>query len=232
MIFLLAILVVAAGSALQATIGMGMALLSVPLLAWIDPALVPGPILCAVMALSIAVAWGERGAVSHGILIVALCGFAAGSGLGAVLLRLFAGDDLPRLFGLLILAAVALSLAGLPIRASRPALLVGGLASGVLGTMAGVQGPPIALVLLHTPPDRLRGTLCAFFAVGAALSLATLAATGLFRLPQMELGLALLPGVPLGFAVAPLLRRRIDRRRARWAVLAISAVSALGLLLR
>jgi uncharacterized protein len=230
--FLLAILVVALGSALQATTGMGMALFAVPLLALLDPGLVPGPILCAVMALSAAVAWRERGAVGSGILWLALFGFAAGSALGALALRRLAGVDLSQLFGIVILAAIALSLAGLPIRASRPALLLGGMASGVLGTIAGVQGPPIALVLQHTPPDRLRGTLCAFFAAGATLSLATLAASGVFGLHQLERGLALLPGVPFGLAVAPVLVRRIDRRRARYAVLAISALSALALLFR
>jgi uncharacterized membrane protein YfcA len=42
----------------------------------------------------------------------------------------------------------------------------------------------------------------------------------------------LLPGVVLGFAVAPILARRIDRRRARVAVLTISTLAALALLLR
>ena len=49
-IFVLATAIVAMGSALQAATGMGMALFSVPLLALLDPALVPGPSLCAVMA--------------------------------------------------------------------------------------------------------------------------------------------------------------------------------------
>lgn len=232
MTLFLAILVVAAGAALQATTGMGMALFAVPLLVLIDPGLVPGPILCAVMALSAAVAWRERGAVSGPTLLLALLGFAAGSASGAVALHLLAGVDLPRVFGALILAAIGLSLAGPPIRASGPALLIGGLASGALGTMAGVQGPPIALVLQHTPPERLRGTLCAFFAAGSLLSLTTLTLSGAFGLQQLEFGLALLAGVPLGFAAAPLFVRRIDRRRARYAVLAISTLSALALLLR
>jgi uncharacterized protein len=229
---LLAIVVVATGAALQAATGMGMALLAVPLLLLLDPAYVPGPSLCAVMALSAAVAWRERGAIDRHILLVGLLGFAAGSVVGAIILRLLAGIDLSWLLGLLILAVIALSLAGLRVEAGRPALLVGGTASGILSTMVGVQGPPIALALQHQPPERLRGTLCAFFASGSALSLATLAATGLFGLRQAGLGAALLPGVLIGFAVAPLLARRIDGRRARFCVLTISALSAIALLLR
>ena len=211
---------------------MGMALFAAPLLALLDPGFVPGPALCAVGVLSAAVAWREKGAIDRRIIAVALLGLAAGSGLGAGVLALLAGIDLSRLFAVLILAVVGLSLAGIHAHASRPALLIGGAAAGILGTMCGVQGPPIALVLQHEPPERLRATLCAFFAVGSAISIAALAITGIFGVDQVGLGLWLLPGVPLGLAVARPLARHIDRRRARFAVLAISSLSALALLLR
>jgi len=211
---------------------MGMALFAAPLLALLDPAFVPGPTLCAVSVLSAAVAWREKGAIDRRIIAVALLGLAAGSALGAGVLALLVGVDLSRLFGVLILSVVVLSVAGIHARASQPALLIGGAAAGLLGTMCGVQGPPIALVLQHEPPDRLRATLCAFFAVGSAVSIAALAITGIFGVPQVGLGLQLLPGVPLGLALAQPLARHIDRRRARFAVLAISALSALALLLR
>ena len=116
------------------------------------------------------------------------------------------------------------------VRVGRVALLVGGTASGVLGTMAGVHGPPIALVLQHEPPERLRGMLCAFFTVGCAISLAALASIGVFGVAEFGVSLELLPGVAVGLALAPIIAGRIDRRRARIAVLAISALSALALL--
>ena len=228
----IAVMIVAAGSALQAATGMGMALFAAPLLALIDPAFVPGPALCAVMTLSAAVAWRERAAIDRRILFVALLGFSAGCAIGAILLAVLIGRDLGRIFAALILAAVFLSVAGLRIRISRLALLIGGVASGILGTMAGIQGPPIALVLQHEPPDRLRATLCAFFASGSLVSLMALATAGVFGISKLGLGLKLMPGVALGFAVAPVFARRIERRQARLAVLVISTLSALVLLLR
>ena len=228
----IAIAIVAAGAALQAATGMGMALFAAPLLALIDPALVPGPALCAVIALSAAVAWREYAAIDRRIVLVALLGLSAGCVIGAVLLRLLIGRDFSRVFAILIVAAVFLSVAGLHIRASKPALLIGGAAAGILGTMAGVQGPPIALVLQHEAPDRLRATLCAFFASGGVLSLLALAAAGTFGISELGLGLELMPGVALGFAIAPVFARRIERRQARAAVLVISTLSALALLLR
>jgi uncharacterized protein len=230
--FVIAIMIVAVGAALQAATGMGMALFAAPLLALVNPALVPGPCLCAVMALSAAVAWREYAAIDRRILLVALLGLSAGCAIGAVLLQLLIGRDFSRVFAILIVAAVFLSVAGLHIRTSKPALLIGGAAAGILGTMAGVQGPPIALVLQHEAPDRLRATLCAFFASGGVLSLLALAAAGTFGIGEIGLGLKLMPGVALGFAIAPVFARRIERRQARVAVLVISTLSALALLLR
>ena len=227
----LATLVIATSSALQAATGMGMALFAAPLLALIDTAYVPGPTLCAVMVLSAAVAWRERGVLDRRVLVTALLGLAIGCGAAVAVLTMLAGMDLARLFAVLILAAVFLSLLGARIPVRTAPLLFGGAASGLLGTMSGAHGPPIALVLQHEPPARLRATLCAFFAVGCALSLLALSAGGLFGLMQLKLGVALLPGVVVGFALSPLLNRRIDRRRARTSVLAISALSALALLL-
>ena len=229
---IIAIMIVAAGAAMQAATGMGMALFAAPLLALIDPAFVPGPTLCAVIALSAAVAWRECGAIDRRILFVALLGLSAGCVIGAVLLRILIGFDLGRVFAVLIMAAVFLSVAGLRVRTGTLALLIGGAASGILGTMAGVQGPPIALVLQHEAPDRLRATLCAFFAVGGLVSLMALAAAGVFGVAEISRGLELMPGVALGFAIAPVFARRIERGQARAAVLVISTLSALALLLR
>ena len=223
--------IVAVASALQAATGMGMALFAAPLLALIDPGLVPGPMLVSVMALSFIVAWRERAAIDLRVLTVALAGLFAGCMIGAAILALFIGLHLARVFAALILIAVVLSMSGLHVRATRIALLTGGLASGILGTMAGVHGPPIALVLQHEPPDRLRATLCAFFAVGCLISLSALAVAGVFGTIELGHGLLLLPGVAAGSVVAPMIGRHIDRRRARIAVLAISALSALALLL-
>jgi hypothetical protein len=222
--------IVAAGSALQASTGMGMALLAAPLLALVDPALVPGPVLFAVMVLSAVVAWRERTTLNFRMLAPAILGLFIGTAIGTTLLALLVGWHFARVFAALILGAVLLSMLGMPIRAGRLALLIGGTASGILGTMAGVHGPPIALVLQHEPPERLRAMLCAFFAIGCAIALLALASIGAFGIVEVGLSLRLLPGVAVGLVFAPIIAGRIDRRRARIAVLVISALSALALL--
>jgi uncharacterized membrane protein YfcA len=224
--------IVAAAAALQAGTGMGMALLAAPLLLLVDPSLVPGPMLCATMVLSIAVVWREWSAIDRNILRVAFVGLAIGCVIGAIVMAVLTGLNLAKVFGAIILVIVLLSVLGLHIRATGPSLLLGGVASGILGTMFGVHGPPIAIVLQHEPPERLRATLCAFFAVGCGISLVMLGVIGSFGFSGMELGLLLLPGVAIGFACGPFLGRMLNRQRARIAVLTISTLSALALLWR
>jgi uncharacterized protein len=224
--------IIAAAAALQAGTGMGMALLAAPLLVLIDPALVPGPMLCSVVVLSIAVGWRERAAIDRRVLGMALLGLVGGSAIGALALVVLTGMDLAPLFAAVILGTVLLSVLGLHVRAGAPALLIGGAASGILGTMFGVHGPPIGIVLQHEPPERLRATLCAFFAVGCSISLVALAIVGAFGVNQIVMGLKLMPGVAIGFVCAPIVARLLNRRRARIAVLTISALSALALLTR
>jgi hypothetical protein len=211
---------------------MGMALLAAPLLLLVDRSLVPGPMLCATMVLSIAVVFRERSAIDRNLLGVAFLGLAVGCVIGAITLAWLSGVNLANVFGAIILVIVLLSVLGLHIRATTPSMLLGGVASGILGTMFGVHGPPIAIVLQHEPPERMRGTLCAFFAVGCGISLVLLAMIGTFDVSGMEYGLALLPGVAIGFAVGPFLGRMLNRQRARIAVLTISTLSGLALLLR
>jgi uncharacterized membrane protein YfcA len=209
-----------------------MALLAAPLLLLVDRSLVPGPMLLATMALSIAVVWRERSAIDRNLLGVAFLGLAVGCVIGAMTLAVLSQVNLAKVFGAVVLIIVGLSVLGLHIRATTPALLLGGVASGILGTMFGVHGPPIAIVLQHEPPDRLRATLCAFFAVGCGISLLLLAIIGAFGRSGLPRGLELLPGVAIGFACGPYLGRMLNRQRARIAVLTISTLSAVALLLR
>lgn len=74
--------------------------------------------------------------------------------------------------------------------------------------------------------------LGAFFFVAYVGSVAALAAFGLFGFLQLKLAAGLLPGVVAGVCVAPLCARFINISRLRLAILAISALSALALLLK
>lgn len=227
-----AIAVMAAASAIQATVGMGMALVSVPLLALIEPAFVPGPILLSSVVLTVAMAYRGRKALDSRDFGWSLVGLAAGTVAGAVVLAHVSGPSLPRLFGALVLLAVAISISGVRIAPTRCAFLIGGAAAGMMGTMVGTHGPPIALVLQSARPDTIRAMLGAFFTVAGLGAVAALAAVGLFGARELGLAIVLLPGIAAGFFAAPLFGRFVGGRAMRIAILAISAAGGVMLVLR
>jgi uncharacterized membrane protein YfcA len=101
----------------------------------------------------------------------------------------------------------------------------------MMGTMVGIHGPPIALVLQHARPEQARAMLGAFFFVAYVGSVVALAAFDLFGVLQLQLAAALLPGVVAGLCVAPLLAGFFNPTRLRVAILSLSASSAVVLLL-
>jgi hypothetical protein len=229
---LLAVCVMAGGAALQAAVGMGLGLFVFPLLALLDPRFVPGPMQVGAAFLALGMVRRERTSVQWSGLTVAVTGLLVGTAVGVWALTLVDSQLLTRVFGVLILLAVALSVSGMRVAPSRPSMLAGGVVAGVMGAMAGIHGPPLALVLQDASPSRLRAMLAAFFVVGYAAAILALAAVGLFGLDELLLGALLVPGAMLGYRVGPLLGRRLDGGRLRIAVLVTSAASAVALLLR
>jgi len=230
--FGVAMLIMAVGSAFQAAVGLGLALLVVPFLALIDTGFIPGPMLFAGIALTAATAYRDKAEIDRAALGSSLVGLAIGTSLGAVALKLVAPAYLPQLFGALILLAVLVSVASPRFAATNGALFAGATVSGIMGTMVGVHGPAIALVLQNSEPAQFRATLGAFFGVGYIMAVASLAAVGLFGRHELVMGLALLPGVALGYLVAPVISKFINTTLLRIPILTVSAASAVALLLR
>ena len=79
---------------------------------------------------------------------------------------------------------------------------------------------------------RIRSTISAIFTVGGFITLAGLWWAGRFGTVELLLGLLLMPGVVVGFAISGYTTAWFDRERIKPAVLAISALSALVVMLR
>jgi uncharacterized membrane protein YfcA len=232
LVALSAVAVMAIGSALQASVGMGLALFVVPLLAILDPAYIPGPMLLAGAVLALVTARRERHAIDMPGLGLSLAGLVGGTIAGALALKAFSGPALPKVFGVLVLLAVLISVVGPPVRATSMTLSVAGGAAGIMGTMVGIHGPAIALVFQDAEPATARAMLGAFFLVAYLGSVAALAAVGLFGWPHVVRAAILLPGVGLGLLAAPSIAPYVDRTRLRWAIVCVSTLSALVLLAR
>lgn len=218
------------GAAVQATIGFGSSLVSIPLLLLINPVLVPGPAVVASMTVNlIGMRDGAKDADWKGIRWSSL-GLVPGTLIAAWALSIFSGTALAALSALGVLTAVGVSALGLRPRGHRRVLLAAGLFSGYLNTTAGVGGPPMALAYQDAPAKVLRSTLPAVFAAATVLTIAILMQTGHLDTPDWRIGLILAPGGAIGYALAQLWVNRVHGEGLRVAVLVVSAASALAAL--
>jgi uncharacterized protein len=228
----IAVAIMAIGSALQASVGIGLALFVVPVLALVDQSFIPGPMLLAGVMLALLTAYRERTAIDLPALRSSLIGLAIGTIIGALTLRFVSGLNLDKTFGALVLLAVLLSMSGYKFKATRRSLVLAGGAAGVMGAMVGIHGPPISLVFQNTEPRVARAMLGAFFSIAYLGAVAVLAGFGLFGIPHLVRAAILLPGVMIGLVVAPFLAGHIDGKRLRLIILGIAASSGLALLVR
>ena len=223
----LAVLCSAVGFTLQGAVGFGMGILGSPLLVLIDPRFVPGPVLASTMVFTALLTVREHRAIDLRGLRWAVGGRFAGTIPAAALLVVVPTERLGLLFGSFVLVAVVLSVSGLRVEPRPAALLACGALSGLMGTVASIGGPPMALLYQDAPGARVRGTLSSLFLVGTIISLGALVLVGRFGRDELRLSGALLPGALFGFVVSRRLASRLDRGHTRRAVLAIAAVAGL-----
>lgn len=224
-----AILIATAGSLVQASVGFGFALVTVPLLTLLNPVFAPGPTLLANLLLAILMSIRERTAIEQGQLSVAAVGLVAGTIIGALALSLIPRDHLGGLFGFIILAAVGLSLVGHHVAIIPRNLLLVGVSSGIMGTMAGIHGPPIALLYQRAPGRTVRATLALFFAFAYTISICALFITHLFGMRELLLCAILAPGVIIGYFLSWKIQDRFDGHYLWRAILIVAGLSGLAL---
>jgi uncharacterized membrane protein YfcA len=225
-------LIQAAGAGLQGAIGYGMALVSGPILLLIDPRLMPGPFLVSSTFLSILVILRERKEMRLGSLGWAIAGRMVGATLAASLLAVLASSTINLSFAFIILFGVALSLIGWKLSPTRVNLLVAGTLSGVMGTIAGIGGPPMALIYQHETSARLRAHLTIFFVFGTLISILSLIPVQKFGMTELGLSLNLLPGTLIGFILSSWLAPRLNSKHTRAIVLGVAVFSAVVVILK
>jgi uncharacterized membrane protein YfcA len=228
----IAMLAMFLGAAAQASIGMGLNLFTVGILALINPVFVPGPVLVHSGLLSVMASIRLRRHVAVQELAISVAGLVAGTLLSVIVLALISTEFLPRLFGLLIVAGVIVTAAGLAIPLKPSTILAASTAAGMMGTLAGAHGPPIALVYQREAPHRIRAALLPFFALANPISLAGLALVGLFGWREIQASILLLPGLLAGYIAGLLLMPYLNAKFVRAAILLISAASGIALVVK
>lgn len=225
-------LVVVLGAYVQAVVGLGLGLLSAPVVALAEPSLVPVLTLWLALLIAGLNLLDEHQHVDWRLTAWSLPARVPGTLVGAWLVAVFSERQIGLALAVMVLVAVGLSVTSLDVPVTPATLVTAGFVAGVTGTATSVGGPPIALLYQRGAPEVARATMSVFFFVGVVLSLTGLALAGSLGRTPSELALVMSPGVVLGYAVGRRTRERVDQRVFRAGVLVVCAISAVVLLLR
>lgn len=146
-ILLLAGLSIVVAAFVQGTLGLGLSLIAAPVVALLDPTLMPGGMLVLGMvmpAMTLAhewrhVAWRQAGWLTGARVVT--------TPLGVLLLAWLPTSAIGGVVGCGVLLAVVLTAWRLEVRATRTNLMIAGAVAGVSATAASIGGPPAAVVL-------------------------------------------------------------------------------------
>ena len=227
-----AIVVIAAGALVQGSIGIGLGILTVPILSLIDPVMAPVPTLLLAIPLAISMAWRERTDIHGRSVIWLLLGRFPGAVFGLGLLAVATQRTLDILIAMSVLAAVAILSPGVKMPRNRTTELITGITAGIMGMVASMGGPPAALLFKDERGPMIRSTLALFFSFGLVVTLLARILAGRITGNDVLLGALLFPGLAIGYIASSRLRGRVDAMALRPAILTISSIAAVGLLVR
>lgn len=227
-----AVLAVAIGATVQSAVGFGMAMIAAPLLLLIDIRLVPGPLLASGLVLTALMVGRERAGIDPPTVGWAVLGGVPGTFLGAAVIALVPSHLAGIVLGGVVLGGVGMSATGYRVAPTTPAIVSAGAASGVMGTVASMGGPPLALLYQDADAAMLRGTMAGYFTISIIVALSALAVVGRFGPAEWSLAVPLLPGVLVGFLVGGRIAHRLDQRATRRAILWVCGIAAVAVIVR
>ena len=221
---------VAAGAVIQGSIGFGYALVAVPAMVLLLPWAVPVTPLFLALPMTLLMSAREWRSIDLGGFALITAGRLVGTVAGVALLVLAPKGWLSTLTGLLIVAAALGSFFSPNFEVNDRTRIAGGLASGVVGTVAALGGTPLALVYQDRSGPELRSTLAISFVVGILMSLAGLWLAGKVEARHAVLALELLPCLLVGLWASRWVVERLDERWLRPAVLAFATIAGAAII--
>lgn len=229
---LLANIALLAGACLQGVAGYGIGTLSAPLMFLVSPLLIPGPLILNAVLLTIMMLIRNRASLSFRQVRFAIGGDVIGTVLAGMTLAVVSTQAFGLIFGSLILTAVALSVAGLRPTLTTRNSVIAGAASGYMGTITAVGGPPIALIYQNEQGPLVRANMSAFFLFASIASAIALVVSGHLGTRELMLFVVTFPGVLAGFLLSGLLVNRVPFGGLRPAILGIAAVAGAAAVIR
>ena len=225
-------IIVVSGALLQSLIGLGFALLAAPFLVLYDPGFVPVPMLLVGTFLPILILWRDRTGVDLTGVKSAIVGRIVGSILAVWLITSITQNTFLLVFGGVVVAAVILSTFSFNIQPTPSSVGIAGFFSGLMGTLAALGGPPMAIVYQNEKGNVIRGTLSAFFILGTLLSLFFLGVAGRVTTNDFKLFAYLVPGILVGFYLSNFAVGFVDRGYVRRILLSVSFLAGILVMIK
>jgi uncharacterized protein len=225
-------LVAVLGAYVQAVVGLGLGLLTAPVVALVAPSLVPVLPLWLALLISGLNLVDEHEHIDWRSTVWSLPARVPGTFVGAWLVVSFTEKQIGLVLAVMVLLAVALSVRTIDVPLNPVSLATAGFVAGATGTATSIGGPPIALLYQRGVPEVVRATLSVFFFVGVIISLSGLAISGSLDREPSLLALTMAPGVVVGYVAGRRTRGSVDGDAFRRGVLVACTVSALILLVR
>ena len=229
---IVAFLITAAAAALQGTVGVGFAMVSVPILTLVNSGLTPIPQVLLAFPMTIYMVVRERQHIDLRGAGWVLSGRLPGAIIGVTLLAILAQRTLDGMIaGIVLTAAVAMA-AGWSVQQTRRNQVLAGVASGIAGTTSAIGGPPLAFLYQHSSGDRLRSSLAAIFSVGITINVTILAIAGQIHREDVVTAAMLLPALTIGLYSSRWITGRIADATIRRGILIVSALAGAVLAVR
>lgn len=220
------------GATVQSVVGLGIGLLSAPVMTLLEPWTMPGTLIMLALVLPMATLVRDHDDIDWPGLNWSLPARVLGTGVGVGVVAAFSERQLGVAVGAVVLFMVLITWRVVEVPVNRTSLGAAGFVGGITGTATSIGGPPFALLYQHRPAQQIRTTMAVYFVVGAALSLLGLTLAHDLTGPQLRAALELAPAMLLGAAAGAVSRRHLPLRLVRPAVLLVSALSAVVLLAR
>jgi uncharacterized membrane protein YfcA len=229
-LLIIACLTITFSSLIQTAIGFGLALIAVPILLLIDPAMVPAPVVMVAFAQLVVSSWLHRADIQWPLVRTALIGRLPGTVVAMGLMSYFGDTGLKLFIAISVLAAVVLSLFKFHIVPNKKNHLIAGFFSGITGTTSGIGGPPIALLYQHQHGDFVRANMSAYFVIGSVISLSGMGMVGYVTTTSWLYAALFLPSTFIGVWLGLRLKKHLKPQFMRPAILVLCGSSAMAVI--
>ena len=227
-----ALIVTFIAAMVQGVVGMGFAMISVPILALIDPSLAPVPQLLVTLPLTLSMAWKERHHIQPSGIGWIVAGRLPGAVLGLGLLAIATERTLDLAIATIVIGAVAIIASGFHLKRTAASEFGAGVLSGTSGLIASIGGPPLALLYTRDDGPTIRSNLAAIFSIGLVITIVARSVSGNISGSDLRVAAIILPALLAGYAMSLRLKGKVSQPVVKNGVLVISLIGAVGLIIR